>query len=218
MAFITLLFYLFAALTVIACVCVISSRNPVYSVLWLIFAFFNSAALFVLLKAEMLAMLLVVVYVGAVAVLFLFVVMMLNIKIASLKKGFQAYLPIGLIMALVLAVEMGAIIIHKNNILPTKEISSSIEEASKQATKDVVDGKRVKKTDTNAHKIGTVLYTKNILFFQLCGLILFVAMIGAIVLTLRQRGGVRKQNISQQNNRTKETSIAIVKVESGKGI
>jgi NADH-quinone oxidoreductase subunit J len=217
MEFITILFYLFATLTIVACIAVISSSNPVYSVLWLIFAFFNSAALFILLKAEMLAMLLVVVYVGAVAVLFLFVVMMLNIKIASLKKGFQAYLPIGLIMALILAVELGAIIIHKNNIIPHKEFSSAIEEASKLATKDN-KGERIKKTDTNAHKIGAVLYTENILFFQLCGLILFVAMIGAIVLTLRQRKGVRKQNITMQNNRNRETSISIVKVESGKGI
>jgi len=166
----------------------------------------------------MLAMLLVIVYVGAVAVLFLFVVMMLNIKTATLKKGFQAYLPAGLIFAAVLALELGAIIIHKNNEVPKQEISSAIEEAAKGMAKDNDGGKHLKKTDTNAHKIGEVLYTDYILFFQICGLVLFVAMIGAIVLTLRQREGVRKQNISRQNSRTRADSIEVVKVEAGKGI
>lgn len=217
MEFVNILFYLFAFLTTASCVCVVASKNPVYSVLWLIFAFFNSAALFILLKAEMLAMLLVIVYVGAVAVLFLFVVMMLNIKMSSLKKGFQAYLPLGIIFALILAIELGAIIVHKNNQLPQKEIGSAVEEAAKQEAKD--NNKiHTKKTETNAHKIGEVLYTQHVLFFQLSGLILFVAMIGAIVLTLRHREGVRKQNISKQNSRTREDSIEVVKVEVGRGI
>lgn len=224
MEFIVILFYLFASLTVIASVLVVSARNPVHSVLWLIFAFFNSAGLFILLGAEMLAMLLVIVYVGAVAVLFLFVVMMLNVKTTS-KKGFKAYLPIGLLLATVLLVEMILVIqisdkdanIAKGSDLKTLVTQAEIpakahdELASKFADRDMPVNK-----NTNAHQIGNVLYTDYILYFQTSGLILLVAMIGAIVLTLRHRDGVRRQVTSAQVNR--KNAIDIIKVESGKGV
>jgi NADH-quinone oxidoreductase subunit J len=217
MQFIDTLFYFFASLTILACVAVVFSRNPIYSVLWLIFAFFNSAALFVLLKAELLAMLLVIVYVGAVAVLFLFVVMMLNIKTSVIKKSLQSYLPLGILLALVLAGELSVLIIHKNNQIPQKNLETTFKEAFKAETKDIKNSKREINKNTNAHQIGKILYTKYVLFFQISGLILFVAMIGAIVLTHRSRNGVRKQNISQQILRNK-SAITMVKVETGKGI
>jgi NADH-quinone oxidoreductase subunit J len=207
MEFVTILFYLFAILTLVSSIAVISARNPVYSVLWLIFAFFNSAGLFVLLGAEMLAMLLVIVYVGAVAVLFLFVVMMLNIKIAELKKGFQAYLPIGLLMALILFAEL-SMAIHASSKQVYSPQDITISDAVEQAIED--------EETSNVKEIGRVLYTDYILIFQASGLILFVAMIGAIVLTLRHRDGVRKQNPSEQSAR--KSSVKMMKVESGKGI
>lgn len=224
MEFIVILFYLFASLTVVASVLVVSARNPVHSVLWLIFAFFNSAGLFILLGAEMLAMLLVIVYVGAVAVLFLFVVMMLNIKTTP-RKGLKAYLPIGFFLATVLLVEMVLVIqasdkninLDKGSDLKTlveqTDVSTKTNEelASKFADRDLPVNK-----NTNAHQIGKVLYTDYILYFQTSGLILLVAMIGAILLTLRHREGVRRQVTSAQVNR--KNAIDIVKVESGKGI
>lgn len=222
MEFTAILFYLFAGLTVVAALAVISAKNPVYSVLWLIFAFFNSAALFLLLKAELIAMLMVIVYVGAVAVLFLFVVMMLNIRVSNLKKSFASYFPIGIVLALALAVEMGALIVHQNNIVPQKELSESIEIASEVNVESEAfpeNPKERKINDkTNTHQIGNILYTKHILFFQTCGLILLVAMIGAIVLTLRTRTGVRKQDIAEQVSRTGKRAIKMVKVEAGKGV
>ncbi len=210
-----ILFYVFSVITVISAVAVISARNPVYSVLWLIFAFFNAAGLFLLLGAEMLAMLLVIVYVGAVAVLFLFVVMMLNIKTASLKKNFQSYLPIGIILAGILFLEISAITYNASNKLDIKTqkvVTETIGEFSQDASYRKVN------KNTNAHQIGNVMYTDYILYFQTCGLILFVAMIGAIVLTLRNRTGVRKQVITDQYKRNMKNSLRVVSVETGAGV
>ena len=188
----TLAFYLFSAVTVFAAVMVISSKNPVHSVLFLILAFFNSAGLFVLLGAEFLAMILVVVYVGAVAVLFMFVVMMLDINIAELKHGFLQYLPLGGVVGLILLLEL---ILSLGGFI----ISSNANEV------------------TNTEAIGNLIYTNYIYFFQAAGLILLVAMIGAIVLTHRSRENVRKQNISDQINRRPQDTIEIKKVTTGSG-
>ncbi len=202
--FTTLLFYMFSALTLGAGVMVVFSRNPVYSVLWLIFAFFNSAGLFILLGAEMLAMLLVIVYVGAVAVLFLFVVMMLNIKTGEAKKSVQAYFPVGLILAAILCVEMIMVM--------NASVHNQVPVEASPIGADAAEGV------TNAHAIGNVLYTEYVMYFQLCGLILLVAMIGAIVLTLRHRSGVRRQKASDQNKRSRADTLRIVNVETGRGV
>jgi NADH-quinone oxidoreductase subunit J len=199
-----LAFYLFAAITVASGVMVIASRNPVHSVLFLILAFFNAAALFLLLGAEFLAMILVVVYVGAVAVLFMFVVMMLDINFVELRQGFLQYLPVGALIGLVLLVELvlvfGAWVISpeapavvRNPIPPVDQV-------------------------TNAEALGRVLYTQYIYLFQAAGLILLVAMIGAIVLTLRHREGVRRQSIAAQNARRPQDAIEIRKVPTGSGV
>ncbi len=199
-----LAFYLFAGITVASGVMVISARNPVHSVLFLILAFFNAAGLFVLMGAEFLAMILVVVYVGAVAVLFLFVVMMLDINFVELRQGFLQYLPIGALVGIVLLAELiavlGAWVMAPETVLAT---SLPI------APPDQV---------TNTQALGEVLYTKYIYLFQAAGLVLLVAMIGAIVLTLRQREGVRRQNIGEQVSRPREAAIEIKKVPSGSGI
>ena len=187
-------FYLFSFIITACAVMVISSRNPVHSVLFLILAFFNSGALFVILGAEFLAMMLVIVYVGAVAVLFLFVVMMLNINFSKIKEGFQKYFPIGSLIGFILFIEIilmifsGDLLVNKNNVL--------------------------NENIPNTHKIGSLLYTEYIYVFQLSGLILLVAMVGAIVLTLRDRPGVKKQDIISQNTRKVSDVISIVKKES----
>ena len=186
------LFYFFSFIIIISSIMVVSSKNPVHSVLFLIFAFFNSAALFLMLGAEFIAMMLVVVYVGAVAVLFLFVVMMLNIKVSEIKKGFHRYLPFGIAIGLILLIEL--IIVLNSDF------------------KDVKFNNDNYNIMSNTHMTGSILYTDYILLFQISGLILLVAMIGAIVLTLRQRDGVKKQNISIQNFRRKDEVIEIVKV------
>tara|TARA_Y100000588_G_scaffold379242_1_gene461068 strand:+ start:432 stop:1034 length:603 start_codon:yes stop_codon:yes gene_type:complete len=191
------LFYFFAFIILISSIMVISSRNPVHSVLFLIFAFFNSAALFLMLGAEFIAMMLVVVYVGAVAVLFLFVVMMLDIKISEIKKGFQKYLPFGITIGLILLIEL---------IIVLNSDFSNIQINQKSNT-----------LMSNTHLIGSILYTDYILLFQISGLILLVAMIGAIILTLRKREGVKKQNISNQNIRSHDQVIEVVKVKSNDG-
>ncbi len=178
----------------------VTARNPVYSVLYLILGFFNAAGLFVLLGAELLAMLLVIVYVGAVAVLFLFVVMMLNINFVKMKEGFVRYLPLALLVATILFAELFFVI----------DISTMKLDLASQA---VVARGEV----TNAEAIGRVLYTDYVLLFQLAGMILLVAMIGAIVLTHRQREGVRKQKIEQQLARNPKRSIRMVDVKVGKG-
>ncbi|NLH82996.1 MAG: NADH-quinone oxidoreductase subunit J [Phyllobacteriaceae bacterium] len=195
-------FYLFAAVTVASAFAVISARNPVHSVLFLILAFFNAAGLFVLMGAEFLAMLLVVVYVGAVAVLFLFVVMMLDVDFQELRKGILEYMPIGAVIGLVLLAEL-LMVVGGWTIDPGL--------IGKGATP-------VAATANNVAAIGAVLYTKYIFFFQAAGLILLVAMIGAIVLTLRHKAFVKRQNISEQVARAPADCIEIVSVESGKGL
>ncbi len=197
-------FYLFASVCVGAGVMVISARNPVHSVLFLILAFFNAAGLFVLLGAEFIAMILVIVYVGAVAVLFLFVVMMLDINFAELRQGFLQYLPIGGLIGLVLLTEL-VLIVASWVVAPGDSVTVA-------APMPPVG------TITNTHAIGAVLYTEYIYLFQAVGIVLLVAMIGAIVLTLRRRDGVRRQNISRQIGRTREESIELKKVQPGSGV
>ena len=193
----TLFFYVFAGVTCLAGLMVISSRNPVHSVLFLILAFFNSAGLFVLLGAEFLAMLLVVVYVGAVAVLFLFVVMMLDINFAELRDGFQRYMPLGLGVGGILLAEILFVFFNREEMPENLNLVSEV---------------------SNTRALGRVLYTDYIYLFQVAGLILLVAMIGAITLTLRRRENVRKQSISIQNDRTREETIQVVKVPSRIGV
>jgi NADH-quinone oxidoreductase subunit J len=197
-----LLFYMFAFIAIAAGVMVVSAKNPVHSVLFLILAFFNSAGLFLLLGAEFLAMLLVVVYVGAVAVLFMFVVMMLDINFVELRQGFLKYLPIGAVAALVLLVELIAVV--------------SGWQLSPEALKRV--GSPIPENVTNTHALGAVLYTDYIFLFQIAGIMLLIAMIGTIVLTHRKRSGVRKQRIADQVARRPEDTLKIHKVESGRGI
>ena len=205
MALQAIAFYLMSAVTLVAGFCVVSARNPVHSVLWLILAFFSAAGLFVLLGAEFLAMLLVVVYVGAVAVLFLFVVMMLDVDFTALRQGFAQYMPIGLLIAVFLAAEM---------ILVATTV------ATKGAAKDnLVPAAAGSGSElSNAETIGRVLYTDYVYFFQAAGLVLLVAMIGAIVLTLRTRPGVRRQKVGDQINRTKEQAMTVVKVPTRGGV
>ena len=190
-------FYLFASVTCLAGLMVITSRNPVHSVLFLILAFFNAAGLFILLGAEFLAMLLVVVYVGAVAVLFLFVVMMLDINFTELREGFQRYMPLGLGVGGLLLAEILFVLFKREN-MPDGSVSAS----------DI----------SNTRALGRVLYTDYIYLFQLAGLILLVAMIGAITLTLRKRENVRRQSINKQIDRKRENTIEVVPVTTGAGV
>jgi NADH-quinone oxidoreductase subunit J len=197
-----LFFYLFAGICVASAVMVIVSRNPVHSVLFLILAFVNASGLFILLGAEFLAMILVVVYVGAVAVLFLFVVMMLDVDFTALRQGFARYLPIGLAVAGVLTVEM---VIVAANVATRGAASKSL-------------GPLAPTGVSNAEAIGRVLYTDYVYFFQIAGLVLLVAMIGAIVLTLKHREGVKRQDIAAQVARTPAKGMRIVSIKSGEGI
>jgi NADH-quinone oxidoreductase subunit J len=197
-----LFFYLFAAVTVGSAFMVISARNPVHSVLFLILAFFNAAGLFVLMGAEFLAMLLVIVYVGAVAVLFLFVVMMLDVDFTELREGMLQYLPVGTVIGLVLLAEL-LMVVGGWAIDPGLIGKGAVPYAAGTG---------------NVQAIGQVLYTKYVYFFQGAGLVLLVAMIGAIVLTLRHKPFVRRQDVSEQVARGPATSIEIVKVETGKGM
>ncbi len=197
-----LAFYLFAFVAVAAGVMVVSSRNPVHSVLFLILAFFSSAALFVLMGAEFLAMILIVVYVGAVAVLFLFVVMMLDINFAELRRGFLQYLPIGALIGLILLAEL-ILIFGSWGFAPEMSLAAPVPPLDQVS---------------NTHALGQLLYTRYFYLFQASGMILLVAMLGAIVLTLRHRPGVRRQNIAGQVARRREDSIEVVKVPSGSGI
>jgi len=197
-------FYLFASITVASGFMVIASRNPVASVLFLILAFVNAAGLFVLMGAEFLAMILVVVYVGAVAVLFLFVVMMLDVDFAELRQGFQQYLPIGALIGAIFLIELLLVV-----------GSWTIDPGLVQAPLGTVaSGENL----TNAQALGRVIYTDYAYFFQIAGLILLVAMIGAIVLTLRDRPGVKRQNIAVQNARTQATAVETRKVPSRQGV
>ena len=197
-----LFFYLFSAVLLASAVMVIASRNPVHSVLFLILCFFNAAGLFVLMGAEFLAMILVVVYVGAVAVLFLFVVMMLDVDFVELRQGMLNYLPVGGTIGLILLVEL-ALVLGSWAIDPG---------AAKIAAAPTPGGM------TNTEALGHILYTQYIYYFQAAGLVLLVAMIGAIVLTLRHKEGVKRQNVAEQVARRPATAIEIRKVKPGQGI
>jgi NADH-quinone oxidoreductase subunit J len=195
-----LAFYLFATLTIASAIAVIFARNPVHSVLWLILSFFNAAGLMLLLGAEFIAMLVVIVYVGAVAVLFLFVVMMLDIDFASLRSGFTRNLPFGIIIAMVLAFEIVvAIMSHK-------------------AGPVLADGRIAAPSQPNIVALGQLLYSRYLLPFEIAGLILLVAMIGAIVLTHRRRGDLRTPNASRQIRRRPEDSIRNANPGVGEGV
>ncbi len=200
-----LFFYLFAAVLIAAGVMVIASRNPVHSVLFLILSFCNAAGLFVLLGAEFLAMILIVVYVGAVAVLFLFVVMMLDIDFAELRQGWTDYLPVGLAIGLILLVELLLVVGAWQLSGDAIEVAAS-------------SGVKLDSTVNNTQAIGQALYTHFFFYFQMAGLVLLVAMIGAIVLTLRHKQGVKRQNVADQIARTPETAIEVRKVKPGQGI
>ena len=195
-------FYVLSAIAVLSAFAVIGARNPVHSVLFLILTFFNAAGLFVLMGAEFLAMLLVVVYVGAVAVLFLFVVMMLDVDFTELKKGFVQYLPAGLLVAGALLFEL-ILVAGAASSAGGAPISLAPSEPSQI---------------TNAEAIGRVLYTDYLLLFQMAGLILLVAMIGAIVLTLRHRPGVKRQDIAAQVGRRRSEAVELKDVRPGQGI
>jgi NADH-quinone oxidoreductase subunit J len=197
-------FYLFAGITVASAVMVVTSRNPVHSVLFLILAFVNAAGLFVLMGAEFLAMILIVVYVGAVAVLFLFVVMMLDVDFAELRQGFLNYLPVGALVGAVLLAEL-LVVVGAWAIGPdvAKAITSPIPMPS-----DI----------NNTQALGLVLYTRYVYFFQAAGVILLVAMIGAIVLTLQHKPKVRRQVIADQVARNRASAIDVVEVKSGQGL
>ncbi|MEI6440503.1 MAG: NADH-quinone oxidoreductase subunit J [Alphaproteobacteria bacterium] len=203
MALQAIAFYLLAAVTIVSAFCVVSARNPVHSVLFLILSFFSAAGLFVLLGAEFLAMLLVVVYVGAVAVLFLFVVMMLDVDFASLRQGFARYMPLGAVVAGILAFEMIA-------------VSATV--ASNGAAAANADPQSNIGQLSNTETIGQVLYTHYAYFFQASGLVLLVAMIGAITLTLRHKPGVRRQVIADQVARSPKTGMRITDLKPGQGI
>ena len=197
-----LFFYLFAGVCVASAVMVIVSRNPVHSVLYLILAFVNASGLFILMGAEFLGMMLIVVYVGAVAVLFLFVIMMLDVDFVELREGFLEYLPIGLVIGGIFLVELllvaGGWVINPGTV---KQITAAIPT-----------------NVSNTEALGLVLYTKYIHYFQIAGMVLLVAMIGAIVLTLRHKAKVKRQDINVQNARTPELAMAVRKVSSGQGL
>lgn len=196
-----LAFYLFSFVMLLSATMVITAKNPVHSVLFLILAFFNAAGLFVLLGAEFVAMILVIVYVGAVAVLFLFVVMMLDMGFAELRKGAMKYVPLGLLIGAVLLVEL-SMVYATWSFAP-----DSAANLASPVTKM-----------NNTESLGMLIYTDYVFAFQIAGLILLVAMIGAIVLTHRQRPGVRRQKIAAQNARRVEDSMTVVKVKTGAGV
>ncbi len=197
----TIFFYLFSAVMVASGVMVIGARNPVHSVLFLILAFVNAAGLFVLLNAEFLAMILIVVYVGAVAVLFLFVVMMLDVDFVELRQGFLNYLPVGALIGVVLLAELLI-------VLGGWVFAPGATGAPPAPVSDM----------SNTEALGLLLYTRYVYFFQAAGMVLLVAMIGAIVLTLRHRTNVKRQSIAEQVARNPATAIEVRKVESGRGL
>ena len=198
------MFYLFAAVAVASGAMVVSARNPVHSVLFLILAFFNAAGLFVLMGAEFLAMILVIVYVGAVAVLFLFVVMMLDIDFAQLRIGAIRYLPVGLLVGVILFAEL-VLVFGSWALAPSMAGLAAAPTPSVAAV-------------TNTRALGDLLYTRYIFAFQAAGMILLVAMIGAIVLTLRQRIDTRRQSIAEQLSRQRAETLEVVKVPIGQGV
>lgn len=197
-------FYLFAAITVAAGFMVIAARNPVHSVLFLILAFFNSAALFVLLGAEFVAFILVIIYVGAVAVLFLFVVMMLDIDFAELRQGFLQYLPIGALVGFILLIEL-LLVVGAWFIAPE---ATGVLGAPAPAFSEV----------HNTKALGQIIYTQYVYLFQAAGMVLLVAMIGAIVLTLRHKPNVKRQDVFKQTGRKRHEGVETVKVKSGQGL
>ncbi len=197
-----LLFYVLSFVLVFSALVVITVKNPVHSVLFLILAFFNSAGLFLMLGAEFISMLMVIVYVGAVAVLFLFVVMMLDIDFESINRGFVRHLPLCILISAVMLAELVMVI----------QVSLDINSVKSELSAAIPSG------ITNTEAIGRVLYTDYIYPFQISGIILLVAMIGAIVLTLRTRVGVKKQIISKQISRTRKDGVELVKVQSKKGV
>jgi NADH-quinone oxidoreductase subunit J len=199
-----LFFYLFAGLCIAAAFMVIAAKNPVHSVLFLILAFVNAAGLFVLMGAEFLAMILVVVYVGAVAVLFLFVVMMLDVNFAELRQGFLQYLPIGVLVGVIFLVELVLVV-------GVWAIAPNVSQAIASPIPPIAG-------TSNTEALGYVLYTRYVYFFQAAGVVLLVAMIGAIVLTLRHKPAVKRQNIADQVARNKASAIEIVKVRPGQGL
>jgi len=207
MALQAIAFYLLAAVTIAAGFAVVSARNPVHSVLFLIAAFFSAAGLFVLMGAEFLAMLLVVVYVGAVAVLFLFVVMMLDVDFAELRQGFARYMPLGGLVAGALAIEMVVV-----------STAVATQGAARLNDQPMARGAGAAANVTNAEAIGRVLYTDYIYFFQAAGMVLLVAMIGAIVLTLRHKPHVRRQVIADQVARTPRSGMRVVSLKPGQGV
>ena len=195
-------FYILAGIAVLSALLVVSARNPVRSVMWLILSFFTTAGLFVLIGAEFLAMLLVVVYVGAVAVLFLFVVMMLDVDFVELSQGFLQYLPVGALVAIILLAEL---------VLVGASWANARSAAAPAANPGVSE-------TTSAEAIGAVIYTDYVYVFQAAGLVLLVAMIGAIVLTLRHRDGVKRQDISAQVGRRRSDAVELVDVKPGEGV
>ena len=196
-------FYIFSLVAVLSALMVISAKNPVHSVLFLILSFVSSAGIFILLGAEFLAMILVVVYVGAVAVLFLFVVMMLDINFIKLREGFLQYLPFGALLGLVLIIELGMLFYTESY----SEISL-VEFSNKPLITEI----------ENTKMIGEILYTDYFYLFQISGIILLVAMIGSITLTLRDRGKVKRQDINSQNNLDSKNAIERKNVKLGEGI
>ena len=196
-------FYVFSLVAVLSALMVISARNPVHSVLFLILSFVNASGLFVLLGAEFLAMILVIVYVGAVAVLFLFVVMMLDINFVKLREGFLQYLPFGALLGIVLIIELGILFLTRS--------------FSENSLSKFVESPMINEIE-NTKLIGQVLYTDYFYLFQISGLILLVAMVGSITLTLRDRGQVKRQNISQQNYLNANDSIDKKNIKLGEGI
>ena len=199
-----LAFYLFACTAVAAGALVVLARNPVHSVLWLILAFFSSAGLFVLMGAEFVAMLMVIVYVGAVAVLFLFVVMMLDVDFAELKSGMADYLPVGLLIGVVILVQLALVFGNWAIAGAAPEMRAAVAPAPEDMH--------------NTQALGALIYTRYVLMFQLAGAVLFVAMIGAIVLTLRHRDGVKRQDILKQIYRERHEAVELKDIKPGQGI
>ena len=197
-----MIFYFFSSIIVLAALLVVMSRNPVHSVLWLILTFFGSSGLFILLGAEFLALILMIVYVGAVAVLFMFVVMMLNINFSELRSGFTRYLPVGLLIGLVLFVELNLVF---SDWIPDNSFKPKIQS--------------INDTDIeNTKQLGLVLYTDFILYFQLAGIILLIAMIGAIVLTHQKKRSIKRQDILTQIYRDPKSAIELKDIKPGQGL
>lgn len=200
----TCAFYIFSIVAIISALFVVFSRNPVHSVLWLILTFFSVAALFILLKAEFIAMLMLIVYVGAVAVLFLFVVMMLGINFSQMKQSVAQYFPLVALVAVIMVLQLGMVV----GVWQFSDSAPVLREAAFPESQSI----------SNTKALGQVIYTDFVLVFQISGLILLVAMIGAIVLTLRQRPGVRKQDVLKQIYRTREESVSLKNVKPGQGV